>query len=132
MHSVPSSGWCDTPALSYTDHPHPVVDPVGDIQISLGVYAAAVRPFQASCRGGTAIAIATLVPASDSGHDTGHGIDAADRIVFGVHDDNVIVMVAPDGLGCPPGGSQSGTAVAAVAPRTGAGKGGQDAVGFDF
>src|SRR5438093_5987507 len=83
-----------TPASSHTEHPHPVVDPVGDIQISLGVYAAAVRPLQAGCRGGAAVAIAALVPASDGGHDAGDGINAADRIVFGVHDDNIVVMVA--------------------------------------
>src|SRR5262249_48144495 len=77
------------PILSHTDHPHPVVDPVSDIQIALGVYAAAVGPLQAGCRGGAAVAIATLVPAGDGGHDTSHGINAADRIVFCVHDNNV-------------------------------------------
>src|SRR5207247_8052332 len=110
------------PALCPTARAHPVLDPVGDIQIALGVYAAAVGPLQAGRRGGAAVAIAALVPTGDGGHDAGDGINAADRIVFGVHDDNVIVMVAPDGLGRPPGGGQGGTAVAAVAPCTGAGK----------
>ena len=65
------------PALPHTDHPHPVVDPVGDIQISLGVYAAAVGPLQAGGRGGSAVAIAALVPTGDGGHDASHGINAA-------------------------------------------------------
>ena len=89
-------------------------------------------PLQAGCRGGAAVAIAALVPAGDGGHNAGDGINAADRIVFCVHDDNVVVMVAADGLGRPPGGGQGGTAVAAVAPLTGAGKGGHDAVGIHF
>src|ERR1043166_1873720 len=77
-----------TPVLFHTDHPYPVIDPIGDIQISLGVYAAAVGPPEAGCRSGAAIAIAALMPAGDGGHDTGHGSNAADRIVFGVHHDN--------------------------------------------
>src|SRR5262245_19466737 len=109
-----------------------MVNPVSDIQISLGVYTAAVRSLQAGCRGESAVTIAALVPTGDGGHDAGHSIDAADRIVFCVHDDNVVVMVAPDGLGRPPGSSQGGPAVAAVAPFTSAGKSRHDAVGIDF
>jgi hypothetical protein len=120
------------PALHHTDHPHPMVDTVGDIQIPLRVYATSVGPLQASCRGGAAIAIATLVSASDRGHDASDDINTADGMVFGVHDDNVVVMVAPDGLGGSPSGNQSGAAVATVAPFTGTGKGGHDAVGIDF
>src|SRR5262245_6488424 len=119
-----------TPVLPHPNYPHPVVDAVSDIQIALGIYAAAVRSLQAGCSGGSAVAIAALVPASNGGHDTGHGIDTADRIIFCIHDNNVVVMVAPDGLGCSPGGGQGGSTVTAVAPLTGAGKGGHDAVGI--
>ena len=108
MHSVPSRLAQHTPALPHTDHAHPVVDAIGDIQIALRVYAAAVGPLQTGCRGGAAVAIATLVPTSDGGHDAGHGIDAADGIVFCVHDDNVVVMVAPDGLGRPQVAARAG------------------------
>src|SRR5215467_6491268 len=119
-------------ASSHTDHAHPVVDPVSDIQIALGVYAAAMRPLQTSCRGRTAVAIAPLMPAGNGGDNAGNSINAADGIILGVHDDNVVVMIAPDGLGRPPGGGQGGTTVAAVAPLASTGKGGHDTVGIDF
>jgi DNA mismatch repair protein MutS len=51
-----------------------MVDPVGNIQIALGVYATAVGPLQARCRGRSTVAIAALVPAGNGGYDAGHGI----------------------------------------------------------
>ncbi len=100
--------------------------------MTLEVYPAAVRTLQAGLRGGSAVAIASPVPTGDGGHDAGHCIDAADRMVLRIHDDDVVLMVAPDGLGRTPGGGEGGAAVAAVPPLTGTGEGGHDTVGIHF
>src|SRR5438552_2749880 len=54
-------------------------------------------------------------------------------MVLRVHDDDVVPMVAPDGLGRTPGGGEGGPAVAPVARFAGSGHGGNDARrGIDF
>src|SRR5713101_6482160 len=108
---------------AHTDNPHPVIDPVGNIQIPLRVYPTAMGTLQAGFCGRSTVAIASLMPAGDGGHDAGHGIDAADRMILRVHDDDVVLMVAPDGLGRTPGGGQGGAAVAAVPPLAGPSEG---------
>src|SRR5437773_2794157 len=100
--------------------------------MTLGVYAAAVGTLQAGFRSKPAVAIASSVPAGNGGHNPGHGIDAADRMVLRIHDDHVVLMVAPDGLGCAPGGREGRAAVAAVTPLAGTGEGGHDAAGIHF
>ena len=52
-------------ALPHTDSPHPVVHPVGDIEMTLRVYPAAVGTLQAGFRSKPAVAIASPVPAGD-------------------------------------------------------------------
>jgi hypothetical protein len=52
-------------ALSHPDNPHPVVHPVGDIQMTLRVDPAAVRTLETSGRGGSAVAVASLVSTGD-------------------------------------------------------------------
>src|SRR5438876_12184326 len=83
---------------THPDNSHPMVHPVGDIQVPLGVYPAAVRTFQTGVRGGSAVAIASPVPTRDGGHDAGHSIDAADRMVLGIDIDDFAIVVAPVGL----------------------------------
>src|SRR5439155_21054092 len=77
LHSFPTRRSSDL--AIHADNSHPMVHPVGDIQVPLGVYPAAVRTFQTGVRGGSAVAIASPVPTRDGGHDAGHSIDAADR-----------------------------------------------------
>src|SRR5688500_4197951 len=84
-------------SLPHTNNAHPVVDTVGDIQIPLRVYPTAVGALQAGGRGGSAVAITALVSTGDGSDDAGHGIDAADGVIFLVHHDDVVLMVAADG-----------------------------------
>src|SRR5712691_9211437 len=100
--------------------------------MTLRVDPAAVRTLETRCRGGSAVAVASLVSTGDGGHDAGHGIDAADRMVLRVHDDDVVPMIAPDGFGRAPGGGQGRAAVAAVPPLAGTSERGHDAVGIHF
>src|SRR5213593_4803783 len=100
--------------------------------MTLPVYPAAVGTLQAGFRSKPAVAIASPVPAGDGGHNARHGIDAADRMVLRIHDDDVVLLVAPDGLGRTPGGGEGRAAVAAVPPLAGTGESGHDAVGIHF
>src|SRR5262245_38566282 len=118
--------------LPHTDNPHPVVHSVRDIQMPLGVYPAAVGTLQAGFRSKSAVAIASPMSAGDGGHNPCYGIDAADRVVLRVHDDDVVLMVASDGLGRAPGRREGWATVAAVAPLAGTGKGGHDPAGIHF
>ena len=72
------------------------------------------------------------VTSGDSRDDASGGVDAADGVVFGIHDDNVVMPVAADGLGRAPCRGQRGTAVASIASLTVTGQGGHDAVAVHF
>jgi hypothetical protein len=100
--------------------------------MTLWVDPAAVGTLQAGFRSKPAVAIASPVPAGNGGHNPGHRIDAADRMVLGIHDDDVVLMIAPDALGRAPGGGEGRAVVAAVAPLAGTGEGGHDTAGIHF
>src|SRR4030095_6459159 len=70
------------------------------------------------------------MPTRDGDHDARHGIDAADRVVFRIHHDDVVPMVAPDGFGRAPGSVERRTRVAAIAALAGPGECRHDAVGI--
>src|SRR5262249_34091238 len=98
--------------------------------MALRIYPAAVGPLQTGVRGEPSVAIASSMSAGDGNHDTGPGIDAADRMVFRIHHDDVVPMIAPDGFGRAPGGGEGRTAVAAVAALAGPGGRRHDATGI--
>src|SRR5262245_20617431 len=98
--------------------------------MALRIYPAAVGPLQTGLRGEPSIAIASPMSTGDGDHDPGPGIDAANRVVFRIHHDDVVPMIAPDGFGRAPGSAEGRAAVAAVAALAGSGERGHDAAGI--
>src|SRR5262245_44066409 len=98
--------------------------------MALRIYPAAVGPLQTGLRGEPSIAIASPMSTGDGDHDPGPGIDAANRMVFRIHHDDVVPMIAPDGFGRAPGSAEGRAAVAAVAALAGSGERGHDAAGI--
>src|SRR5205814_9666610 len=66
------------------------------------------------------------------GPAAGRSSAAADCMVLGIDDDDIVLMVAPDGLGRTPRGGDGRSTVAAVPPFTGTGERGHDPVGIHF
>src|SRR5262245_4088800 len=107
-----------------------MIHPVGDVEMTLRINPAAVGALQTGLRGEPTVAIASPMSPGDRHHDAGLGIDTADRMVFRIHYDDVVPMVAADGFGRAPGSAEGRTAVAAIAALAGPGECGHDPPGI--
>ena len=99
---------------------------VADIDRATRSDDGAVRAAEPGRRGWAAIAFGAFASASDRLDDAARGIDAADRVVFGIDDQNVAAGIEGELLGSVEHSVFRRTAVAPVAARAGAGDGGDD------
>ena len=87
-----------------------------------------MRPAEARSGSRTAVTLGALAPAGDRLDDAARGIDAADRVVLGIDDQDVAAGVEGEFLGRVEHRIPRRPAVARVAAGTGAGDGIDDPV----
>src|ERR1700730_16707860 len=100
-----------------------VVLGVADVDRAIGSDDGAVRTAETGSGGRTAVTLGAFTPAGDRLDDAARGIDAADRVVLGVDDQDVAAGVEGEFLGRVEDCIPRRAAVAAVAAGTGAGDG---------
>src|SRR5262245_21225746 len=94
---------CGTQPLPCPHYPHTVIVAIGDIDIALRVHVTAMRPVQSSRDGWPVVAGPTPTSPSDRRDDPSHRVNMTNGMVLGIHDQQVAVVVTPDGLGGSPG-----------------------------
>src|SRR6266404_3478258 len=100
-----------------------VVLGIADVDRPIRSDDGAVRAAETGRGRRTAVTLGALAPAGDRLDDAARGIDAADRMVLGIDDQDVAAGVEGEFLGCVEHRIARRTIVAAVAARTGAGDG---------
>src|SRR4051812_24020434 len=70
-----------------------VVVGVADVDRAVGSDDSAVRAVETGCGGRAAVAFRAFAAAGDARDDAGGAIDAADRVVLGIDDDQATVAV---------------------------------------
>ena len=105
------------------NHPHTVVVAISNVDVSLRVDVTPMWPVQ-SGRDRWSIVTGTAPASSSDGRDyTSHRINKTNGVVLGVHDQQVAVVVTPNGFRGAPGGGESRTTVTTVATCTSTGVG---------
>src|SRR5882724_8753386 len=101
--------------LGGPNHPHPVIVAISDIDIPLLVHVTSMRPVQAGSDRRSRVAHTAPAPPGDRRDHASHRVNAANGVIFGIHDQEIAVVVTPNGLGRPPGGGYSRPPVTTVA-----------------
>ena len=100
---------------------HPVVVGVADIDRAVGADDRAVRAVEPGFGGRAAVAAGALAAAGERADDAARAVDAADRVVLGIDDDQAAVAVDRHFLGRVEHRGERRAAIAAIAARGGAG-----------
>src|SRR5262245_8626314 len=101
--------------LPCPNHPHTVVVAIRNVDIPLRVYVTSMWPVQSSSDRWPIVAGTAPASASDGRDRTSHRVNMTYCVVLSVHDQQVAVVVTPDGLRGPPGGSESWPTITTVA-----------------
>ena len=102
-------------ALAGSHYPHTVIVAIGNVDIPLRVHITPMRPVQSSRDGWTVVAGTTPTSSSNCRDDSSRRVNMTNGVVLGVHDQQVTVVITPDGLGGSPGSCKCWTTVATVA-----------------
>src|SRR5882672_5229797 len=111
------------PHLVCPNHQHTVVVAISNVDVPLRVHVTSMWPVQSSSDCWPIVASTAAASSSDGRDHTSHRINKTNSVVLGVHDQQVAVVVTPDGLRCPPGGGESWTTITTVATLTSPGVG---------
>src|SRR5262249_41376583 len=101
--------------LPCSDHPHTVVVAISNVDVPLRVYVTSMGPVQSGSDRWSVVAGAAPASSSDRRDHASHRVNMTNGMVLGVYDQQIAVVITPNGLGCPPGGCESRTTVTTVA-----------------
>src|SRR5712691_118096 len=106
---------CRVQHLGGPNHPHPVIVAISDVDIPLLVHVTSMRPVQAGSDRRSRVAHTAPAPPGNRRDHASHRVNTTNGVIFGIHDQEIAVVVTPHGLGRPPGGGYSRPPVTTVA-----------------
>src|SRR5262249_3618190 len=101
--------------LAGPNHPHTGVVAIRNVDIPLRVYVTSMLTVQSRSKPLPTVAGTAPASASDGRDHSSHRVNMTYRVVLGVHDQQVAVVVTPDGLRGSPGSGESWTTLTTVA-----------------
>src|SRR5215510_12073867 len=103
------------PSSLCSNHPHTVVVAICNVDVLLRVHVTSMWPVQSSSDRWPIVAGTAPASASNGRDHSSHRVNMTYCVVLGVHDQQVAVVVTPNGLRGSPGSGESWTTLTTVA-----------------
>ena len=89
------------PRLLCPNHPYTVVVTIRNVEVPLRIHLTSMWPVQAGGDGWSIVTSTAAASPGDGRDHTSHRVNQTNGMVLGVHNQQVAVMVTPNGLGAP-------------------------------